>query len=83
MLAPKSPQVLRSCPCLRRDTPEPWGGRAPQVTLVLLASLVSPTIVLWRNSREDWQLFTVSYSHSTQTLRDQGQHWAVALALVP
>lgn len=42
-----------------------------------------PTIVLWRNSREDWQLFTVSYSHSTQTLRDQGQHWAVVLALVP
>jgi len=22
-----------------------------------------PTIVLWRNSREDWQTFTVSYGH--------------------
>lgn len=21
-----------------------------------------PTVVLWRNSREDWQTFTVSYS---------------------
>lgn len=30
-----------------------------------------PTIVLWRNSREDWQTFTVSHSHARGELRVQ------------
>ena len=37
-----------------------------------------PTIVLWRNSREDWQTFTVSYSHGGRALGELHLHLPIS-----